>query len=255
MIYTVFGKEDEISLVSKKLEDLGHIRDDLNPEYIFSIGGDGTILQTVHKYIDMIDHVKIIGINYGKLGFYTDFSKDEGLEILDILDENSNNVAEYSLLEYKLISDNEEKVYYALNELAIINPIHTQIIDVYINDIHFETFRGSGLIVSTPTGSTAFNKSVGGSIIDPSIKAIQLAEVAPINNRVFSTISSPIVLSSNTKVILKSNFEKTTVSFDGIIDDFKQANTIEIKLSKKTVKFISKNDSCFWDRVRKSFLV
>lgn len=255
MIYTVFGKQDEIKLVSDKLEELGHLRDDNNPEYIFSIGGDGTILQALHKYIDIIDSVKIVGINYGKLGFYTDFSKDELLEVIRLIESNKNIITEYNLLEYKLVSEKEEKVYYALNEVAIINPIHTQIIDVFIDDVHFETFRGSGLIISTPTGSTAFNKSVGGSVLDPSIKAIQLAEVAPINNRVFSTLSSPIVLSSDSKIKLKSNFEKTTISFDGINDDFKEVINIEIKLSKKTVKFITKNNSGFWEKVRKSFLV
>ena len=87
-----------------------------------------------------------------------------------------------------------------MNEVAITNPIHTQIIDIYINDKLFETFRGTGFLISPPTGSTAYNKSVGGSVIDPNIRAIQLTEIAPINNRVYKVLQSPLILSDYAKL-------------------------------------------------------
>lgn len=66
--------------------------------------------------------------------------------------------------------------------------------DVFIKDELFERFRGDGLSISTPTGSTAYNKSIGGAVLHPSINAFQLTEIASLNNRVFRTLGSPIVI-------------------------------------------------------------
>lgn len=236
------------------LQEKGFIRDDDNPEIVFSIGGDGTILRTIHKYIKIIDQIYIVGINYGKLGFYTDFSDKDIPTLIDMLSENNFKCHEYHLLEYLLKSNNVFKKGYGLNEVAIINPIHTQIIDVYIDDLHFETFRGTGLIISTPTGSTAYNKSIGGSVIDPRIQAMQLTEIAPINNRVYKALQSPIVLSNQSIIKLKSDFANASFTFDGIYDDFKDVEEAIIRLSDIKVKFISGNKTNFWDRVKTSFL-
>ncbi len=79
----------------------------------------------------------------------------------------------------------------------------TLVMDVEIGGQHFERFRGDGLCMSTPSGSTAYNKALGGAIIHPSISAIQLAEIASINNRVFRTIGSPLILPSHHTCLLK----------------------------------------------------
>ncbi|MET1176282.1 NAD(+) kinase, partial [Paenibacillus amylolyticus] len=71
----------------------------------------------------------------------------------------------------------------------------------------FETFRGDGLCLSTPSGSTAYNKALGGAIIHPSIRAIQLAEMASINNRVFRTVGSPLLLPSHHDCMIKPRNE------------------------------------------------
>lgn len=67
-------------------------------------------------------------------------------------------------------------------------------IQIDINDVTFEMFRGDGLCISTPSGSTAYNKSLGGAMVHPSIEALQIAEIASINNRVFRTMGSPLLL-------------------------------------------------------------
>ena len=66
--------------------------------------------------------------------------------------------------------------------------------DVYIKDELFESFRGDGLCISTPTGSTAYNKSVGGAVLNPRFNAVQMAEIASINNLVFRTLGSPLII-------------------------------------------------------------
>ena len=254
MRYAIEGSFSEKSSIGSKLKENGHIPDEYNPEFVFSVGGDGTILRTIHKYIKIIDKIYIIGINFGRLGFYTDFDEQDIPDLINAIETKSFKYNEYHLLEYLLKSKIGYKKGYGLNEVAIINPIHTQIIDVYIDEIHFETFRGTGLIVSTPTGSTAYNKSLGGSIIDPKIKAMQLTEIAPINNRVYKALSSPIVLSNDSIVKLKSDFSNASFTFDGIYDEFKDVEEAVIRLSDIKVKFITGDKTNFWDRVKLSFL-
>ena len=238
--------------VNKNLEDslisLGFIRDDDNPEYVFSLGGDGTMLDAVHKYMHL-DDVKFIGINYGKLGFYTDFVKDD-LDIADIVNNQNYKTEEFRLLEL----DVNGNKHYALNEILVINPVRTQNIKVLVDDVELETFRGTGLVLSTPSGSTAYNKSLGGAILAPSIDGYQLTEMASINNRLYKTLSSSLVLAS--KNVVKLEFWKNDglqIQVDGeIIDDNYQ--NVQVKLANKTIKLITKKDTLFLERVKKSFL-
>ena len=82
----------------------------------------------------------------------------------------------------------------ALNESTIKKVSGTMVADVYIKGEFFESFRGDGLCISTPTGSTAYNKAVGGAVLSPQFNAIQMAEIASINNLVFRTLGSPLIL-------------------------------------------------------------
>ena len=191
--FVIWGKNNKG--LEEKLISLGFIRDDDNPEYVFSLGGDGTMLDAVHKYMHL-DDVKFIGINYGKLGFYTDFVKDD-LDIADIVNNQNSKTEEFRLLEL----DVNGNKHYALNEILVINPVRTQNIKVLVDDVELETFRGTGLVLSTPSGSTAYNKSLGGAILAPSIDGYQLTEMASINNRLYKTLSSSLVLS-----LLSSSF-------------------------------------------------
>lgn len=102
---------------------------------------------------------------------------------------------EYPLLEVQIHRhSSESSTYLALNEATIKSPDVTLVMDVELNGEHFERFRGDGLCVSTPSGSTAYNKALGGAIIHPTLQAFQLTEMASINNRVFRTVGSSLVL-------------------------------------------------------------
>ena len=244
--FVIWGKNNPS--LEERLIGLGFIRDDDNPEYVFSLGGDGTMLDAVHKYMHL-DDVKFIGINYGKLGFYTDFVKDD-LDIADIVNNQNYKTEEFRLLEL----DANGNKHYALNEILVINPTRTQNIKILVDDVELETFRGTGLVLSTPSGSTAYNKSLGGAILAPSIDGYQLTEMASINNRLYKTLSSSLVLAS--KNVVKLEFWKNDglqIQVDGeVIDDNYQ--NVQVKLANKTIKLITKKDTLFLERVKKSFL-
>lgn len=247
MKYAIYGKVDNINLP--------FIRDDNNPDYVFSFGGDGTMLGAIHRYINKLSTVKFIGINVGKLGFFTDFSMNELDYICQLLETKEYDINKYNLLEYTLQNDLKKVTGYAVNELAIINAVHTQIIDVFINDNHFETFRGTGLLISPPAGSTAYNKSLGGGVIDPHISAIQLTEIAPINNRVYKSLSSPLILSEKSRISLfVHSDEKLYLSVDGTYLHFENLKTVTSKLSDQTVTFIVKKNTNFFNRVKRAFI-
>jgi NAD+ kinase len=247
MKYALFGNVKDVNIPFE--------RDDVAPDIVFSFGGDGTMLGAIHKYKNYLDTVKFVGINTGRLGFFTDFKIDELDKVISMIKKDEYRVNSYNLLEYTLKSKDYELSGYAVNDIAITNPIHTQIIDVYINEKHFETFRGTGLLISPPTGSTAYNKSLGGSIIDPHIKAIQLTEFAPINNRVIRNLSSPLVLSEKSKIALKfEENENIFISVDGKFLAFNHLTEVNAKLSDTTVKFIEKMDTEFFDKVRRAFI-
>jgi NAD+ kinase len=247
MKYALYGNADEVNIPFQ--------RDDENPEIVFSFGGDGTMLGAIHRYKNKLDQLKFIGINTGRLGFYADFRIDELDSVFNMLKTGEYDLHAFSLMKYKLSGDTKDLSDYAVNDLAITNPIQTQIIDVMINGRHFETFRGTGILISPPTGSTAYNKSLGGSVIDPHIRAIQLTEIAAINNRVYKSLASPLVLSEKSRIELRfGNDRNLFLSADGKYLKYENLKTITAGLSEKQVKFIVRKNTDFFDKVRRAFI-
>lgn len=252
MKYVICGENIDVT-ITKKLEIFE--LDEMNPDIVFSFGGDGTMLHSIAKYRNH-NEVLFVGINTGKLGFYTDFVIEEIDLIIQLFQNKKFDIASFPLLEYEIKTKTSFHHGFALNDISLINPIHTLIIDVSINNQFFEHFRGTGLLLSSPSGSTAYNKAVGGSIIEPSLKAFQLTEVASINNRVFSTISAPLVLGEETSVTLYPEKQKDLyVAIDGRHEQMKEEiEQLTCRLSKKEVQFLIKPHTTFFDRIKRAFL-
>ena len=215
MKFTVVSKGDEISdslyeQIRNYLSDFDFVYDEKNPEIVISVGGDGTLLSAFHRYQHLLDQVSFVGVHTGHLGFYADWMPHE-IEKLVIAIARS---APYRIVEYPLLevvinySHNKSERYLALNEATIKSVEGTFVIDVEIKEEFFERFRGDGLCISTPSGSTAYNKALGGAIIHPSLAAIQIADMASINNRVFRTIGSPLILPSHHACVLRPVTQK-----------------------------------------------
>lgn len=175
--YAIINKQDEMS------ENLANIlKDELNsfleydeefPDLVITVGGDGTMLHSVHHYCDHLDTVSFVGIHTGTLGFLTDYQKEEYLDLIADIKAGDYQIYNRHLLDVQTNKDS----YIALNELRIENNMCSQVLDVYINDEFLETFRGNGLCVSTASGSTAYNKSLGGAVVCSSAGIMQLSEI------------------------------------------------------------------------------
>jgi len=169
-----------------------------NADMLFSIGGDGTLLDTIAYVRD--SGIPILGVNLGRLGFLSSVSRDEILPAIDNIMSGNYYLEQRTLL--KLISPNKlfGELNYALNELSITKTDSNSlaVVGVYINDRFLNTYWADGLIVATPTGSTAYSLSCYGPIITPGSENFVITPIASHNLTV-----RPIVIPDNQEIKLK----------------------------------------------------
>lgn len=246
-------------LIEAKLGDYGLllVTDDCIPDFVISIGGDGTLLSAFHQFQHALEQVQFIGIHTGHLGFYTDWLGTDIEQVLAHIRDNDAASVAYPLLsvDIQFANGNRHHVL-ALNECSIRSHRKTMVCDVEINDAFFETFRGDGLCVATPTGSTGLNKSLGGAVIHPSVEAIQMTEMASVNNRVYRSLSSPIILPADEWLTLRPDplNEWLDITIDHLFWADQTIHTIRLQLAQETIHFASFKHTHYWTRVESSFI-
>lgn len=233
--------------------------DEVEPDIVITIGGDGTLLSAFHHYIHQLNHVRFVGIHTGHLGFYTDWRNFEVADLIDSLTNEGAQSISYPLLDMRArFADGRVVHDIALNESTVKNVSRTMVCDLYINHELFERFRGDGLCISTPTGSTAYNKAVGGAILDPRIVGFQLAEMASLNNRVYRTLGSPVILGSKNKLTLRLNKGSGQVltcdRLQTLVEAPQQLVQVDYKVASQKIHFARYRHTNFWQRVRDSFI-
>lgn len=257
----IHSKNDDSFTAKKRLTELlkaaDYKIDQKHPDIVISIGGDGTFLSAFHVFDRQLTHIRFVGVHTGHLGFYTDWRDFELEELVSNLSNNKTTTVSYPLLEVQVKYRNQKNPqrFLALNEATIKRGNHTMVADVYIKDELFESFRGDGLSISTPTGSTAYNKSVGGAVLHPSINAFQLAEIASLNNRVFRTLGSPIIISD--KEWLRIDLEESSdymITIDRFSIRHDDVVSISFRVAQERIHFASYRHMRFWHRVKESFI-
>ncbi len=223
---------------------------------IASIGDDGAFLQAVRK-TGFRDDCLYMGISTkNSLNMYCDFRIDDTSKMIESMLNEQLEVRRYPLIEAVV---DGQGTFTCLNEFSIRSSIiKTLVIDVFVDHLHFETFRGDGLIVATPTGSTAYNKSVNGSIVDPLLSCMQVSEVASVNNNRYRTLGSSFILGSertlSLKVVNEEENDHPTMGMDNEALSIRHVDKIQIKLSDKKIKTLKLKDNSFWEKVKRTFL-
>lgn len=262
MKFAISSKGDPISnSIMQKMKtyllDFQLEYDEECPDIVISVGGDGTLLYAFHRYKSRLDKTAFIGVHTGHLGFYADWVPEEIEKLVIAIAKTPYQVVEYPILEV-IVRHNDggrEARYLALNECTVKSIEGTLVMNVEIKGQMFETFRGDGLCISTPSGSTAYNKALGGAILHPSLRAIQLAEMASINNRVFRTIGSPLILPEHHTCMLKPvNDVDFQVTIDHLTLLHKDVKSIQCRVAHENVRFARFKPFPFWNRVRDSFV-
>ena len=256
--YVVNRGDDTSSELARKFrqqaEASGLLYDPSQPDIVLSIGGDGTMLQAIHRFSDMLETTAFVGVHTGDLGFYTDWKPEELDELLKLIvnSELDSAIVRYPCAEMELKTDTETRTYRALNEFTVKGMEATLVASVHINDDPFEMFRGDGIVISTPTGSTAYNKSLGGAIIHPSLPSIQISEIASINNRVYRTLGSSLILPQHHYCdIYPQAGRKLLLFVDHLQYEHEKIESMRFRVSDRTVRFARYRPFPFWNPSKK----
>lgn len=243
------AKNTEKQLKEKSDElNLEIVRDISEADVVVSIGGDGTFLKSAR----LSESKPIIGINMGTLGYLTEISKNNIEQSITAIKNRDYHTEERMMLEGEIIRQNGERVEIppALNEIGLVkNTLGVVRFEVSVNERTITSYTADGILVCTPTGSTAYNLSCGGPIVDPTAEIITLTPVAP-----HTIINRSIVLADTSTVEIKiTELRENTHAFiiyDGHPIEVFSEDTVRIKKSEKITKIIKLEERSFIDSIR-----
>ena len=223
-------------------------RIDSDIDFVFAVGGDGTILRSITYVKD--SNVPILGVNTGRLGFLTSVQKESISDAISHIKNNKFSIINRTILKVNSGSSNNSfaDYPYALNEVTIQRKDTTSLLNIscQINDKYLTNYWSDGLIVSTPTGSTGYSLSNGGSIVSPESNVILLNPIAPHNINMRSLV---IPNDSNIKIDIEGDNE-INLSVDSRMYSVSSSNQIEISKADFTIKTIKFDNDNFYKRLR-----
>ncbi|HZY10722.1 MAG TPA: NAD(+)/NADH kinase [Bacteroidota bacterium] len=215
-------------------------------EMIIALGGDGTILSAARIINER--GVPILGVNLGKLGFLAEFSVNEIEQCIDDVLTGRYYVEERMVLRSQ--SNIDEKTYYALNEIVVDKGASARVIDLetYVNDDYLVTYSADGIILTTPTGSTAYSLASGGPIVIPQSAVITINPIAP-----HTLTARPVIVPDDSiiKVVVKIKSKDVHISADGQVEGFyKTPAEFTIKKAPYTIKLVKRKQRTYYDLLR-----
>lgn len=247
--------------LEEKLEKSGYpvhcfLQDDT--ELIIVIGGDGTLLEAIHQF-DFPD-VPFIGINTGHLGFFQELMPSQLDDFIFNYGQNSFSIQELSTVDISVDSDNVVSTHTGLNEIVVkSNDNHSIHLNMSIGGSFIQRFSGDGVIIATPAGSTAYNYSLGGSIVDPRVNVLQLTPIAPMNTIAYRSFTSSILLPPELELGIipdgRSSEKPLRIVFDGYCKNYSFVNSIKVSMGRKKVKLLRFDNYDFWTKVKSKFLL
>jgi NAD+ kinase len=230
----------------------GVIEDDqLTADFALSIGGDGTFLRTAHRIGS--SEIPILGINTGRLGFLADVDSVEVENVMTDLFKHNFRTVDFSLLRLYINGVCPPEYPCALNDIAILKRDSSSMINthVWVDGEYLNGYQGDGLLIATPTGSTAYALSVGGPIVMPSSKNLIVAPVAPHN-----LTARPLILDESSVIDLEieSRSQNFLVAIDGISVTMSCADKLRITKADHSIKAIKRQGNTFIHTLRKKLM-
>ena len=225
--------------------------DDFHADMVISLGGDGTFLKAA-SHVGR-KGIPILGINTGRLGFLADISPEEMEETFDEIHAHRYRTEERTLLQLKCDDPRLTRSPYALNEIAVLKRDSSSMISIRatVGGMLLTTYQADGLIVATPTGSTAYSLSVGGPIIAPDSQTIALTPVAP-----HSLNMRPIVICDNREITLEVESRSHTflVAIDGRSESCRETTRLTISKADYTIRVVKRFNHRFFDTLRNKMM-
>lgn len=214
-------------------------------DLIISLGGDGTMLISAKEAIS--GNIPVLAINMGSLGYLAEIKPQDAVKMLQDYENGNYKLEERSFLEVRY----EDNIFYGLNELVITkggHEAHLIQVEVYSNDIFVNKYRADGIIVATPTGSTAYSLSAGGSIVHPGLNALTITPLAP-----QSLTARPIIVNGCEVLSFKATSRDDAVHLN--IDgnqwfQIQKGDLVSARISDKKVKIIKPMNSDYYSILR-----
>lgn len=263
-LISIFTNETELSadvemILKQKLKARGYKVSetyDEEAQLLICIGGDGAFLRTMHRCD--FPEIPIVGINTGHLGFFQEVWPEDFESFIDDYERGNYTIQKLgTVMGIAIDRDGNSFTHTGLNEIAITGSKSYSIhFDLSIGGKPIERFSGDGILVATSAGSTAYNYSVGGSIVDPRLNLLQVTPIAPMNTTVFRSFTSSILLPSDlTLGIVPEESEKVIyITNDGIETGYSNLKEIEVRISDRSVNLVRFSDYDFWNKVKDKFL-
>ena len=225
--------------------------DDFTADFAISMGGDGTLLKTASRVGKK--NIPILGVNMGRLGFLADISPDDIEHTMDALHRDDYAIESRAVIEVEIDGQPMADGNYALNDVAILKRDTASMISIsaHINGQLLTTYQADGLVISTPTGSTAYSLSNGGPIIVPGTKVFSMTAVAP-----HSLNIRPIVIpdSSVIELDVESRSHSFLVAIDGRSEKYKEGTKITLRRAPYYIKVVKRSDHRYFNTLREKMM-
>lgn len=248
-------------LITEKLIKAGYIVSDKiehDTVMIISVGGDGSFLKTCRDF--RFPRIPIFGVNTGHLGFFAEITPDRIDEFIEVLKKDKYVLQDMYLLKMTLCTKDSKIERYIINE-AVIKGCRSRVVHLrmYLNEELMERFSGDGMLVATSTGSTAYNYSAGGSIVDNSLRLMQITPLSPINTSAYRSFTSSIIVPGNrstVEIVPEYRFENSIlIVTDGVEHRFKNIESMKFEISNRKIRLVRMPGYGFWHRVSEKFLL
>jgi len=236
---------EEIMSAARNLgADCSFVEKNKEYDFVISVGGDGTFLGAARAVVD--SGTPIVGVNFGTLGYLTEISKEEIQETLIRILEGNYYLEERILLEAEFLG---QKMY-ALNDIVVSRGILAKLLelDLYFDDKFVDCYRADGLILATPTGSTAYSLSSGGPIVEPALDVLLVTPICA-----HSLHQRPIIVRGETEIRVETSGCMVVADGQDVREHYHET-VVKVRKSEKTVKLMKLKDHFFFDTVRKKFL-
>ncbi len=228
-------------------QSVGNITDDA---VMVCYGGDGTLLEGVHRLDGL--KISVVGINSGRLGFLALAQSSEIDEVFEQIANKNLLIEQRTMLAVSGALNGKKQTVYALNEVAVQRLGATMIsVDVAIDSLPTLTCNGDGLIISTPTGSTAYSLSAGGPIVAPTCRCLILTPLSP-HNLTLRPVVAPD--SSTISLAIHTRKGEASISVDNRTFAVTDGEKIEVKISEKKIYLAVPHNISFYDTLRNKLM-
>lgn len=224
-------------------------------ELTITVGGDGAFIKAVNRM--NFSSTPVVGINTGHLGFYQEINPDRLDAFIEDYKNKNYHIEALPILGAEIYTNQKKFYAQAINEI-VLKAQNSKVIhmNVFIDRNHLEKFSGDGMLVSTPSGSSGYNLSLGGGMIHPKVEAMAMTPMAPISSQSYRSLTTSIVIPGEHVISLvpeRRYANSSLVLVDGREHNYTQMKRINIRFADKRIhKLVMENN--YWENIKSKFL-